>query len=137
MVVGYMSNLNTKIPEPWNCAIDGNAISNTPVGTLQSTPLLDPNVFSLCSWHSSTDSDSDSHNLTVTITNADQDRPFYFDYIEYFPTESAAFDNATVLINPNDTEIMYSDGQWSLGPLGMATSGPISQFNFTFKGTFS
>lgn len=133
MVVGYIPDLDITIQEHWNCAIDGNAIPITPIGTFKST-LLDPNAFSLCSWHSPTD--LDSHNLTVTITNADQDHPFYFDYIEYSPTQSAAFDNATVLISPNDTEIKYSDGQWGLATLGMATSGPISNFNFTFEGTY-
>ncbi|KAF8176029.1 hypothetical protein BJ912DRAFT_1046084 [Pholiota molesta] len=133
MVVGYMPNLNTKIPEPWNCAIDGNTISNTPVGTVEPTPLLDPNAFSLCSWRSSTDSDSDSHNLTVTITNADQDRPFYFDYIEYSPLRAQHLIMLLSLLTQRHGH-QIQRRTMDLVPLGMATSGPISQFTFTFKG---
>ncbi|KAF9478478.1 hypothetical protein BDN70DRAFT_43106 [Pholiota conissans] len=113
LVAGYAS------PQAqWNCTVDGQ---QAPQSVLPSALCFD-DAFS----------PETLHTLSFTV-DTQPEHPISFDYIDYFPTDTSAFDNATVFIGPSDPEIQYG-GDWEQGQSGLSTVGPNSNLTILFTG---
>ena len=53
-------------------------------------------------------------NQLTVIASGTFDNPFLFDYIRYTPVANTIFDNATVMVQPFDSQIQYNSGGWTI-----------------------
>ena len=115
----------------WTCFLDGNLLfsDENDDGRGQNNIVLCSSNDTLPSAPSATPS-----NLTV-VASGTPDTPFLFDRIQYTPDPSVILDNATVVVNATDPQILENSGWKAFGPgLGVETSVPGSSLVFDFVG---
>ncbi|KAF8801614.1 hypothetical protein BYT27DRAFT_7114517 [Phlegmacium glaucopus] len=93
---------NSGVLDPsWQCFIDNISIGAT-------TPFLNPeNKWNFCSYGSLLDG---PHIITVNVTV--QNQTFWFDNIQYVPSASVPLDQEIILVESQDPQLQYGQGQW-------------------------
>ena len=123
--MGSFSNIGASTVPSWNCSIDG-------VDLIPSdTPALERNNWELCSLQNI---DSSSPSLLTVLATSTIESRFQFDSIRYVPGPSVVLDDATVLVDANDTQINYGHRWRSFGDLGMETTANGSLMTIDFIG---
>ena len=111
------------------CYLDGNIFSSNTISHIHL------NNVNFCSRNGIVPSATPS-NLTVKASGT-TGNPFLFDRIQYEPDDSVILDNATVVVDALNTQIVLQDIGWSrLESIGVETSVQGSYLNFYFIGTF-
>ena len=95
-----------------SCSIvDGNDLTTTLTESLTEYSSSANNNIYFCELESETE--TTPSQLTVTASGT-FDNPFLFDYIQYTPVASTNLDNATVMVQPFDSQIQYNSGGWTI-----------------------
>ncbi len=108
----------------WTCSIDG---INWPTN-----PFTSPeNRWSLCENDSLSDGE---HTITVQI-QVPEGQQFWFDYMQYLPSDNVPLDNANMYVDSTDPDILYGVG-WSdfESGRGEEASTPGTTLNLNFHG---
>lgn len=124
-VIGSFPNIRASTPPSWSCFLNGFALSSF------ATPGINRNNWELCSLKNI--STTKANNLTVTASGS-TGTPFFLDRIEYIPAASVILDNATVLVQEDDTQIQYDSGWSNFRDIGRQTSVNGSTMTFDFIG---
>ena len=83
----------------WTCIIDG--VSNAPA------PFIFPaNRWPLCENDFLQDG---QHNITLKI-QVPEGQQFWFDYMQYKPSDTVPLDNANIYVDSTDSDVNYGDG---------------------------
>ena len=104
----------------WTCLIDGVSSSpqrfNIPINRW---PLCEDDTFL-----------DGQHNITLQIEVPDGQQ-FWFDYMQYQPSENVPLDNANIYVDSTDPDITYGAG-WTNYASGQeaTTSGTSLKLNF-------
>ena len=109
----------------WTCIIDGKIWPTNPLSSPE-------NRWPLCE----NDSLSDGEHIIVVQIQVPKGQQFWFDYMQYLPSENVPLDNANIYVDSTDLDIMYGVG-WSdfeLGRGGEALT-PGTSLNLSFHGT--
>jgi hypothetical protein len=121
--VTVISSINSTQPS-WTCYVDGNTLLN-------SNNISISNNVKICTL-SGIVVGTTSSNLTV-VASGTTDNPFFLDYIQYTPVASTILDNATVLVDALDSQILY-DSHWNKslaeGQVGTSVIGASMTFDF-------
>lgn len=100
MPAGAFRNTTEGVVFPtWTCLVDG--VSYPPIPF--TTPI---NRWDLCEDDTLPDG---QHNVTLEI-QVPEGQQFWFDYMQYEPSEDVPLDNANVYIDSTDPEIIYGMG---------------------------
>jgi hypothetical protein len=121
------TNITSGIIDPtWECFIDGVSIGSTsPVPYAENNWLL-------CTWDNN--GTSGSHVLTVNATS--NGHPFYFDWLQYEPPQSASVQNAVVYLGNLDAAIKYDSSWQSRGDAANMTTKEESKVTVDFIGAY-
>ncbi len=84
----------------WTCIIDG--VSNAPRSFHLSGQPLAP----VCENDFLQDG---QHNITLQI-QVPEGQKFWFDYMQYKPSDTVPLDNANIYVDSTDPDVNYSDG---------------------------
>ncbi|PPR02066.1 hypothetical protein CVT24_011165 [Panaeolus cyanescens] len=112
----------------WQCFLDGVQLRSNPARDFE-------NNWSLCNVASTpgVSVNDGPHILTVNIT-VQRSQTFWFDRINYKPSDSVPLDDETIIVQNNDPELMYDPSWVSLGGDSNATSQTGSNVTFFFQG---
>ncbi|EDR06598.1 uncharacterized protein LACBIDRAFT_294669 [Laccaria bicolor S238N-H82] len=120
-----INNSSGVIDPTWECFIDGVSIGST------SPFQYAENNWALCTWNNN--GASGSHVLTVNATS--NGHPFYFDWLQYEPPQSASVQNAVVYLGNLDAAIKYDSSWQSRGNTANMTTKGESKVTVDFIGT--
>lgn len=120
-----INNSSGVIDPTWECFIDGVSIGST------SPFQYAENNWALCTWNNN--GASGSHVLTVNATS--NGHPFYFDWLQYEPPQSASVQNAVVYLDHLDAAIKYDSSWQALGGTANMTTVAGSNVTLDFIGT--
>ena len=128
MPVGSFRNTTEGAVFPtWKCLVDGDVISSTAFKNAT-------NRWSLCEDDALQDG---LHIITLQI-QVPAGQQFWFDYMQYMPSETVALDNANVYIDSTDPVIFYGVGWTSYAAgRGQAASALGTSLNLKFYGMLS
>jgi hypothetical protein len=124
-VKGSVSNIGASTVPTWSCYINGFALIPSNISDVNRSN------WDFCALQNI--STATPSNLTV-IASGTSDSPFQFDRIEYIPDASVILDNATILVDANDTQIKYDSGWSDFRGIGMETSVNGSTMTLDFIG---
>jgi hypothetical protein len=121
-----INNSSGIIDPTWECFIDGVSIGST------SPFQYAENNWVLCTWNNN--GTSGSHVLTVNATS--NGHPFYFDWLQYEPPQSASVENAVVFLDHMDAAIQYDSSWQALGGSANMTTNQGSIVMLDFIGVY-
>ncbi|KAF8912156.1 hypothetical protein CPB84DRAFT_1761418 [Gymnopilus junonius] len=108
----------------WQCIVDGVVIPSI----VYTTP---ENRLRYCEEDGL--AEDVQHNITVKASVQNQ-RTFWFDYIQYLPPVDEPLENVSISVDIPDPQMLFSNG-WTLHAPGYMTSLLGSTFSFTFTGS--
>ncbi|KIJ30751.1 hypothetical protein M422DRAFT_77821, partial [Sphaerobolus stellatus SS14] len=120
----FVNNSGTIFPV-FTCSIDGIQIPN------EGFSLVATNNYVLCDQKPGTLVDRE-HHFSLAVTASQQ--PFYFDRIEYIPSNNVSLSQATVKVNHTDPTISYGAGWANYGNFVNMTRSAGSEMTFPFVG---
>ncbi|PPQ69586.1 hypothetical protein CVT25_000960 [Psilocybe cyanescens] len=119
-----VKNSSSGIVDPsWECLIDNNSIGSTP-----------PFLFIENNWNLCSADNLPSGTHTLTVNTFSHGRHFWFDYLQYTPSNVDDLNNALVKVPRTDPDIVY-DGTWqNLGNIATMTRASGSSATLSFTG---
>ena len=124
MPAGAFRNMTEGAVFPtWTCLIDGVNSSNT-------NPFRVPiHRWPLCEDDTLPDG---QHNVTLN-TQVPEGQQFWFDYMQYAPSENVPLENANIYVDNTDPDITFG-GDWPNYSHGQEASTPGSSLKLNFHG---
>ena len=106
----------------WTCIIDGKIWPTNPFSSPE-------NRWPLCE----NDSLSDGEHIIVVQIQVPKGQQFWFDYMQYAPSENVPLENANIYVDNTDPDITFG-GDWPNYSHGQEASTPGSSLKLNFHG---